>query len=383
MSTSNDRYRQFHHALIVAPEYMALARKERAACSEFVDLATKLDGKSPPDPEEIEMAYVAAVDEARKLVVKGLLTVRLPDDGMGGANKTGAEASRAPLSHQKYEIHPTASIFPMMTDEALNELGHDIQEHGLRDPIVMHEGRVIDGRNRLEGCHRAGVEPTFVDWTGSGSVVSWIISVNVHRRHLTDRQRAVIAAKVAQELEAEAKSRSTQNLRNSWDPVEGLDPGPRGEGKSAATAAKLLNVSRDATNKAARIAKSGSEELVKAVTHGKVSLDAAATVSELPKTQQRKLVEKGEEAAAKKIREAKAVSKASPKNAPKPEPIPEAKDVEPSPPEPASTRNHDSVPKMVAAARRAGRMEGVLKQLRSLVAYCQKQQLEFGEAKAP
>ena len=52
MASINDKYRQFHHALIVSPEYLGLAGKDRKACSEFVDLATKLNKKSPPDPED-------------------------------------------------------------------------------------------------------------------------------------------------------------------------------------------------------------------------------------------------------------------------------------------------------------------------------------------
>jgi ParB-like chromosome segregation protein Spo0J len=327
MASINDKYRQFRYALVQSPEYMGLANKDRQACMEYVDLATKLDKKSPPDPEKLEAAYVAAIDEARKLVTEGLLTVELPDEKKEDTSKSDAEANTAPTSHHKYEIHPTAAIFPLMSDEALDELAADIKEHGLRDPVVMHDGTVIDGRNRLEACHRAGVEPTFTEWTGSGSVVTWILSVNLHRRHLTNQQRAMIAGKVAHELAAEAKSRSAQNLRKSGDPVEGLNPGPSGESKSAARAAKLLNVSRDATNKAARIAKSGSDELVQAVTDGTISLDAAARVAELPKAKQRSLLEKGQvQAAAKKIRKEKAASKETPKKAPATEPTPNSDD---------------------------------------------------------
>jgi len=51
-----------------------------------------------------------------------------------------------------------------------------------------------DGRNRLEACHRAGVEPHF--WTFDGDdPVAFILSVNVHRRHLSKGQRAMAVAK--------------------------------------------------------------------------------------------------------------------------------------------------------------------------------------------
>lgn len=423
MATSNDKYKQFHHALVQTPEYMGIPSKDRSSCREFVELAIKLDEKSQPGRDEVEAAYVAAVEEARKLVAKGLLTLELPDEGPKDTSNTNTEASTTPPSHQQYEIHPTAAIFPMMSDEALDELAADIKEHDLRNPIVMHEGRVIDGRNRLEGCHRAGVEPRFEEWSGTGSVVAWIISVNVHRRHLSDQQRAMLAARIAQELAAETKERSTRNLSKSGTPVDGLDPGPSGAGRSAAQAAKLLNVSRDATNKAAKIGKDGANELVRAVTDGKVSLDAAAQVASLPKAKQQELVEKGKvQVEAKKIRNEKAASKASPKKAPNSEPIAESKDNEQPQPEPPPARKDEIVPpaapkppeakpedadeeddtddltpatpevrllneahteldKMVAAARRAGRMEHALKQLRNLVAHCQRMQVQYqGEA---
>ena len=79
-------------------------------------------------------AYLAAVDEARTLVTQGLLTVELPDEKPKDGSKTDTEASTTPVSHQKKEIHPTAAIFRMMSNEALNELANDIKEHGLRIP---------------------------------------------------------------------------------------------------------------------------------------------------------------------------------------------------------------------------------------------------------
>ena len=229
MASINDKYKRFHQALILSPEYMGIANKDRKACKEFVDLATKLDKPSPPDPDDVEAAFVAATNEARMLVTQGVLTVELPDEKQKNGSNTNTEASTSPASHQKYEIHPAAAIFPMMSDEALDELAADIKDHGLRDPVVMHNGKLLDGRNRLEACHRAGVKPTLTEWTGSGSVVTWILSVNFHRRHLSDQQRAMIAARVAQELTAESKERSARNLSKSGEPVrrDKFDPSRR------------------------------------------------------------------------------------------------------------------------------------------------------------
>jgi hypothetical protein len=91
--------------------------------------------------------------------------------------------------------HPDASLFPMMPPDELDALAEDIKKHGQREPIYVHQGMVLDGRNRLKACRIAGVEPDFREWNGHGSPVDFVVSMNLHRRHLTSEQkRAVITA---------------------------------------------------------------------------------------------------------------------------------------------------------------------------------------------
>src|SRR6266446_10224025 len=91
-------------------------------------------------------------------------------------------------------VHPVAALFPMMTEEELQELAEDIKTNGLLNPIVLDdEGTLIDGRNRLEGCKRAKVSPTYIALNGIDPVV-FIMSSNDKRRHMKLGQRAMIAA---------------------------------------------------------------------------------------------------------------------------------------------------------------------------------------------
>ncbi len=92
--------------------------------------------------------------------------------------------------------HELASIFPMMTEKEMAVLADDIKTNGLQNPIILHDGKILDGRNRYEACRIAGKEPDFVNYTGDDPFRS-IISLNLHRRHLDESQRAVVAARVA------------------------------------------------------------------------------------------------------------------------------------------------------------------------------------------
>jgi hypothetical protein len=105
-----------------------------------------------------------------------------------------------------YTFHPACLAFPLLPDAELQELAEDIKLCGLLNPIVVYRGQILDGRNRLAACELAGVAPRFIEWSGS-SPVEWVISVNLHRRHLSASQRAVVALDILPLLEKEANQR--------------------------------------------------------------------------------------------------------------------------------------------------------------------------------
>jgi hypothetical protein len=107
------------------------------------------------------------------------------------------------------KIHPAAELFPMLGDAELAELAADSKSNGLRLPIVMLDGAVLDGRNRLKACKLAGVDPTFVQHDGSNP---WraVWSLNKERRHIEDKMRwALIGAEMVQQSDAWEAKRAT------------------------------------------------------------------------------------------------------------------------------------------------------------------------------
>src|ERR1041384_6347340 len=145
-----------------------------------------------------------------------------------------------------YEIHPAAELFPLLDDAGLHELAEDIRKNGQRIAMVRYEGKILDGRNRLLACERAGVQPQFVDWPGGQSPTAWVLSVNLRRRHLTESQRAMVGARAKAAFEVEAQARMKAGTLASRDARVG---------KSAAQAAQSVGVSAPTVERAAAVLK--------------------------------------------------------------------------------------------------------------------------------
>src|SRR5258708_4317169 len=86
------------------------------------------------------------------------------------------------------KFHPLASIFPLMEGAEFDALVADIKANGCLDKIYLHEGKILDGRNRYRACLAAGVPlPCLLRLADDADFdpVAFVISKNIHRRHLT------------------------------------------------------------------------------------------------------------------------------------------------------------------------------------------------------
>ena len=95
------------------------------------------------------------------------------------------------------ELHPLCALWPAMQASELDELAASIGAQGLLDPIMMLDGKVLDGRNRLQACYRTGTQPRFETFEGDArAAAEYVVSRNARRRHLNAKQRADIVLKV-------------------------------------------------------------------------------------------------------------------------------------------------------------------------------------------
>jgi ParB-like chromosome segregation protein Spo0J len=156
-------------------------------------------------------------------------------------------------------VHPLAELFPLMEGDDFAALVLDIKTHGLREPVhVDAQGRIVDGRNRGRACVEVGVKLcTTSEGVPEGpELMDWIISRNLHRRHLTPAQRAAVAADMA--TLKEGRPKNSANLPSF----------------SQAEAAGLMNVSPRSVT-AANAVKKASPELHAKVKAGEISTHGA------------------------------------------------------------------------------------------------------------
>ena len=211
---------------------------------------------------------------------------------------TTTAAAAVSVNGAQLTFHPVAEIFPLMDDIDLQELADDIKANGQKEAIWLHpwDGRIIDGRNRYRACILAGVTPATRQWNGQGSLVLFVFSLNLHRRHLTASQKATVAVEILPMLEEEAKQRQkasggdqkSEEARQRKSTTKGPKsvpaklPEPILDAKQQAShdnesreqAAKIVGVGGRYVQDAKNV-KAENPELFEKVKQGEVSLPAA------------------------------------------------------------------------------------------------------------
>lgn len=168
---------------------------------------------------------------------------------------TPTELTKTPI------FHPLLEIFPEMEPAAFHEFVADIKANGVREPVWMYKGQLLDGRNRWLACEELGIQCPTREYTGDEKgVLAFVLSQNLH---LDASQRAMIAGEIA-------------NIRHGGDRKSDQAGKLQVDSVSRTDAAKMLNVSPEIVTMAKKVIANGTPDVVKAVKQGKLSVSSAA-----------------------------------------------------------------------------------------------------------
>ena len=190
------------------------------------------------------------------------------------------------------QMHALADIPPSMSEAQFAALRDDIKANGLLTPIVMFEGKVLDGRHRLRACQELGIDPRFEQYEGTEEqAASYVCSVNVARRHMNPAQLGICAAKLKGWFAERAKARQQAGLKNGAAPVQTnwSERGGGDQGNAREQAAKAVGVGSGTVHRAEVVLRDAVKEVVSKVEEGGMSLHEAFTVSSLPVDTQRRI----------------------------------------------------------------------------------------------
>jgi ParB-like nuclease family protein len=169
------------------------------------------------------------------------------------------------------EPHPFAALFPELPPEELSLLVWDIKKRGQLEPIILHEGLILDGRNRYRACQIAGVKPWIEEFNtkgAKGSPEDFVLSRNLRRRHLSVGQKAAIALDWSEQIELNPESEKTNAVGR-----------PKG---TVSEAAKYIGISEQRVFEVRQI-REANPSLYQEVQAGRRSLNSALTEISLPR----------------------------------------------------------------------------------------------------
>jgi hypothetical protein len=180
------------------------------------------------------------------------------------------------------KIHPAADWLPTLPDAEYEELKADIQARGQREPILVKDGHIIDGRHRYRACNELGIEPQTEEYVYSEDgmipdIIAEIASRNLFRRNLTPQERADLVVKMCgPQLAAEARGRQKSGLRQGGKSPVALKSAQREtRGRTAERIAGIAGVGRDTARKALRAHGHGQRDKPKNKPAVKAKVEAA------------------------------------------------------------------------------------------------------------
>ncbi len=139
-----------------------------------------------------------------------------------------------------YRVHPAALLFPLLDGKEREQLVGDVRKRGVREPVVIWRGQLLDGRNRVEAARQANVPVPVRQLDDDVDPFGFVLSANAFRRHMTASQLAMTCARVHEEwtryLHGESLRRAVEEAERSGSDT-GRHPAVDGPGDGPGAAA--------------------------------------------------------------------------------------------------------------------------------------------------
>jgi len=183
---------------------------------------------------------------------------------------------------RRLELHPVAALFPELPPEDFAALKEDIRRNGLKLPVLVHGGEILDGRHRYRACKELGIPCAAVEWNGSDPWLE-VQSRNLIRRHLAKDQVYAIRKLAALQfpdlagpIEAEREKARARKAQARGRP-RGDKALPRSQDRNRESADRIgaqLGVSGSTIKRVERLARE-APALIEKVAAGKLSVKRA------------------------------------------------------------------------------------------------------------
>lgn len=157
--------------------------------------------------------------------------------------------------------HPISKLFPPSSESEFKELCGDMKIHGQQEKGVLFEGMILDGNRRHAACIKLKMPFQWKEFRGTqDDAVRHSMSVNRHRRHLSEHQLACLGADMIK-------------MFPRTNHVEYVKRGLRG--RQLPIVAKMLNVSQRKVRDAIFL-KTYKPELFEKCKNGEIGVGKAA-----------------------------------------------------------------------------------------------------------
>jgi len=98
---------------------------------------------------------------------------------------------------KSFQVHPLALAIPPMTERERESLRASILRDGVKVPLVIFQGKVLDGRHRFYFASTLKRPVQIEEFTGTEEEAKRLVAtLNLHRRHLTVTQQTLASVQL-------------------------------------------------------------------------------------------------------------------------------------------------------------------------------------------